>query len=186
MHSFKHKKQEVPVYKFSVVTKPLTVNSKCKYKRKIKLRYKRNIQESACVEMQKYKIYTPVKESDIEVEIYWSTKLSMGIRADVDNIIKPILDVLEGIVYLNDRQVRCVTSCLFDKNRQLLMSGRVEDAARLLFSHNKNVVYIFIYSDSRLGEIGGAKVVEGKRQREYFRKFPKFRTIRTSRTITTF
>lgn len=36
---------------------------------------------------------------------YFSTVMAQGDRPDIDGILKPILDAMEGIVYANDRQV---------------------------------------------------------------------------------
>ena len=48
----------------------------------------------------------PVKSTRIDIEIYFSFQRTL--RPDVDNIIKPILDALKGIVYDDDSQVRSI------------------------------------------------------------------------------
>lgn len=48
----------------------------------------------------------PTASTRIGIEIFFRAKKRL--RADVDNIIKPILDALKGIVYLDDSQVRMV------------------------------------------------------------------------------
>ncbi len=48
----------------------------------------------------------PNRSKRIDIEI-WFHSPSVS-RADVDNIIKPVLDALIGIVYEDDRQVRSV------------------------------------------------------------------------------
>ena len=48
----------------------------------------------------------PTKSTRIDIEIWFRAENSL--RADVDNIIKPVLDGLKGVVYLDDRQVRSV------------------------------------------------------------------------------
>jgi len=48
----------------------------------------------------------PTKSNSIDIEIYFSYKRAL--RPDVDNIIKPILDALKGIVYMDDSQVRSI------------------------------------------------------------------------------
>src|SRR5947207_480426 len=45
---------------------------------------------------------TPAVEQEITIEI---THFFEGAPADVDNIPKPILDALKGVVYVDDRQV---------------------------------------------------------------------------------
>jgi crossover junction endodeoxyribonuclease RusA len=47
----------------------------------------------------------PIKSGRIDIEIWFNSE---HLRPDVDNIIKPILDALIGIVYEDDKQVRSV------------------------------------------------------------------------------
>jgi Holliday junction resolvase RusA-like endonuclease len=54
----------------------------------------------------------PTKSPRIDVDILFSSKRSL--RADVDNIIKPILDALKGVVYIDDNQVRSVRAIAFN------------------------------------------------------------------------
>ena len=74
----------------------------------------------------------------------------MSIRADIDNIIKPILDALKDVVYIDDNQVRSVTSTLFDLRQDNTISGYVEDIKDLFYSGNNNAVQVSIYSDEEL------------------------------------
>jgi Holliday junction resolvase RusA-like endonuclease len=53
---------------------------------------------------------------------------------DVDNIIKPILDGLETVVYLNDQQVRRVISEKLDRSNV----DRIEDRGALLTTALEN------------------------------------------------
>jgi len=48
----------------------------------------------------------PTKSKRLDIEIWFQAETSL--RADVDNIIKPVLDGLKGVVYLDDSQVRSV------------------------------------------------------------------------------
>ncbi|MFX0203736.1 MAG: RusA family crossover junction endodeoxyribonuclease [Candidatus Hodarchaeota archaeon] len=66
-----------------------------------KTRYIQKIQEAT----RKHVPY-PVKSGRIDIEIFFVALRFM--RADVDNIIKPILDALIDIVYFNDNQVRSI------------------------------------------------------------------------------
>jgi len=66
-----------------------------------KTRYIETIQQAA-----KEQVPYPVKSGRIDIEIFFVALSTM--RADVDNIIKPILDALIDIVYFDDRQVRSV------------------------------------------------------------------------------
>lgn len=49
----------------------------------------------------------PVKSKRIGVEIWYCA--GSIVRADVDNIVKPVLDALIGIVYFDDSQVRSLS-----------------------------------------------------------------------------
>jgi uncharacterized protein (DUF433 family) len=79
------------------------------------------------------------------------------VRADIDNIIKPTLDALKDVVYNDDRQLRSVRATLFDRNKENIVFGRVEQRGRLFYSPEKDVILISIYSDSRLQELGGER-----------------------------
>ena len=48
----------------------------------------------------------PTESKMLDIEIWFQEETSL--RADVDNIIKPVLDGLKGVVYLDDSQVRSV------------------------------------------------------------------------------
>jgi Holliday junction resolvase RusA-like endonuclease len=48
----------------------------------------------------------PTKSRRVDVEIWYRAENVS--RGDVDNVIKPVLDALNGIVYEDDRQVRSV------------------------------------------------------------------------------
>lgn len=51
-------------------------------------------------------IKEPYKTHRLGIEIWFQS--DTGARSDVDNILKPILDALIGIAYIDDRQVRWV------------------------------------------------------------------------------
>jgi hypothetical protein len=112
-----------------------------------------------------------IQGNDVEIEIVYSTSISEGARTDIDKIIKPTLDALQGVVYTDDRQVRSVSATVFDKNIESLMAGRVEHIGRLFYSNEETVVLISVYSDSRLEELGGEASVEKARQQEWNRQF---------------
>ena len=48
----------------------------------------------------------PTKSRRLDIEIFFQAESLL--RPDVDNVIKPILDALKGIVYEDDSQVRSV------------------------------------------------------------------------------
>jgi hypothetical protein len=62
----------------------------------------------------------------------------VSIRADIDNSIKPILDALKDVVYIDDNQVRSVTATLFDLRQYNKISGYVEDIKDLFYSGKDN------------------------------------------------
>jgi len=116
-------------------------------------------------------IANPIEASDIEIEIAYATIQKVSERKDADNVNKPTLDALKGIAYLDDRQVRSVTSTIFDKNLPLQISGRVEYMGRLFYSDRPHVLLISIYSDSRLNELGGENMVQQQRYAEWQHSF---------------
>ena len=117
-------------------------------------------------------IPTPITTNDVEIEILYSTFSSEGTRADADNIIKPTLDGLIGVGFNDDKQVRSVTSTVFDKNIDNVVDGRVEHMGPLLRTHDKHVILICVYSDTRLQELGGEQLVREKRLSEFLGKMP--------------
>lgn len=57
-----------------------------------------------------------IKPTDkkLELFLYWFREANRG---DIDSILKSLLDALEGILYLNDKQVQKITvEKLLDKN----------------------------------------------------------------------
>lgn len=172
-HNFNHHKSEFPVYKFCVFKRPHSVNSpNAAYKRA----YQAEVKKQAKIEMDKFKEKSVITTPDIEVDIHWSFSMSKGLPADVDSIIKPTIDALKGTIYRDDIQVRRVSANRFDKNTRINVSGRVEDASKIIFTNNENAILVFIYSDSRLSENGGEDYIDNQRRAEYLSTLPKFRT----------
>jgi hypothetical protein len=116
-------------------------------------------------------IATPIRSSDIEIEISYASRIRRSIRADVDNLIKPTLDALKGAAYLDDCQVRSVTASLFDLNEHHVVDGRVEYMGQLFYSGRSDVLLIAVYSDTRLAELGGEATVKERRSKEWERDF---------------
>ncbi len=50
-----------------------------------------------------------IRCTDDEIELRIHAKLSTRHRIDVDNILKPLLDALQGYVYQNDNQIHTLT-----------------------------------------------------------------------------
>jgi Holliday junction resolvase RusA-like endonuclease len=64
--------------------------------------YRARIQAAAAAE-----ITEPLQSPRIDIDIIFAAK-NRNLRADVDNVAKPVLDALKGVVYMDDRQVRSV------------------------------------------------------------------------------
>jgi Holliday junction resolvase RusA-like endonuclease len=65
----------------------------------------------------------PTKSKRLDVEIWFQAE-SLS-RADVDNVIKPVLDALVGVVYDDDRQVRSVRAVAIPADDATTMRGWV-------------------------------------------------------------
>lgn len=154
----RHYRSNTPAYLFSVRAEPRTKHKKP---------YVDAVSQAAGVT-----ISSPILEDDIEVEIIYSTRKRSTIRADIDNIIKPTLDALKDIAYLDDAQVRSVKATLFDRNKPARVSGHVEIFGPLFSSPNEDVLVISIYSDSRLGELGGEDSAKKRRFEQWSTEHP--------------
>jgi len=157
MTQMKHRESQVPTYLLWVAQKPSKGN-------KGKAAYVSAVKKAAAQE-----IPAPIRTSDIGVEVVYSTQLSKGIRLDIDNVLKPTLDALKGVAYVDDSQTRWVSATLIDRNQPGLLSGRVELVGRLLDRTKPDVVLVVIYSDERLRELGGKKLVAQKRMNSYLK-----------------
>lgn len=160
----RHRKVDLPAYQFVVYQRPRSAQGKGISS----VTYLNAIKKEAAKH-----ILTPIVSDDVEVEICWATQAREGIRADIDNIIKPILDALIGIAFDDDKRVRSVTATLFDKNKNHTLSGYVEDMGPFLFDNREDAVQIAIYSDTRLNELGGEDKVRKQRLIDFEKRFPK-------------
>jgi len=160
----RHARVDLPAYQFVVYQRPRSAQGKgissATYLNAIKKEAAKHI-------------LTPIVSDDVEVEICWATQAREGIRADIDNIIKPTVDALGGIAFDDDKRVRSVTATLFDKNKNHTLSGYVEDTGPLLFDNREDAVQIAIYSDTRLNELGGEDKVRKQRLIDFEKRFPK-------------
>ena len=81
-------------------------------------RYKASIRKVASTVVSK-----PIRSPRVDIEIwFYASHLS---RADVDNVIKPVLDALNGVAYQDDRQVRSVRVVAFPKDDHIGIPGWV-------------------------------------------------------------
>lgn len=62
----------------------------------------------------------PIESGRIDIEIWVN---SDQLRPDVDNIVKPILDAMQGLVYFDDKQVRSVKVTALPYNDVYRLSG---------------------------------------------------------------
>jgi Holliday junction resolvase RusA-like endonuclease len=158
----RHGRCDEPAYLFWVDAKPTGQSPKGKA-----------AYVAAVAQAARAAILTPIRSSDIEVEVLYSTTSASSARADLDNALKPTLDALKGIAYDDDKQVRSVTTTLFDRRDTSTVSGRVEHMGRLLWNPSAHVVLIAVYSDARLAEMGGVDRVRDKRHEEFMEKFDR-------------
>lgn len=79
-------------------------------------RYRENIR---CAAREKFP--TPLGSGQIEIEVVFADKRTP--RPDVDNVPKPILDALKGIVYRDDAQVVSATGKLIPVRDDLRVTG---------------------------------------------------------------
>jgi hypothetical protein len=78
-------------------------------------------------------IASSISADDVEVEVLYSTLRRRHMRGDIDRVLKPTLDALKGIAYIDDIQVRSVTATLFERMHASMLSGRVEYIGRLRY-----------------------------------------------------
>jgi len=155
----KHNRHETPAYLIWVEGRP-TMKGKGK-----------QVFYDAVRAAARLEIANPINSDDVEIEIAYATGKKRGERKDADNVNKPTLDALQDVVYLNDRQVRSVTSTIFDRNISLKIGGRVEYIGQLFYSKKPHILLIKIYSDTRLAELGGEQEVQRRRYVERQRSF---------------
>jgi len=74
----------------------------------------------------------------IDIDIWFSAKRS--VRADVDNIAKPVLDALKGVAYLDDRQVRSVRVVALPRDDAFVIESAPQEVIARLFSDEDEFV----------------------------------------------
>lgn len=72
---------------------------------------------------------------------------------DLDNLVKPILDALEGITYLNDRQVSDLRAQRKDIDSPLRVRYMSEPLA-MAFSDGRQFVHLGVWRDPDQGIVG--------------------------------
>lgn len=127
-----------PAYDFFVFEKARTLDKECVR------RYKNAVARGA-----RKTIPSPLETSDITVEILYSTRSNVP-KADIDDVIRPTLEGLEGIAYREAGQVRSVTATFFDRGQNLTLSKKGGYMGPFLFSSNQHVFLIRIFSEAAL------------------------------------
>lgn len=120
-------------FEFIVQGPPVSLNAK----KNNALRYQkwiRTVRSAAVVEWPTGEKATDDRSIEVNITNYYTLA-----PPDVDNIIKPILDALETVVYLDDEQVRRVTSERFNLreiskiiNPSPLLAAALENYSELL------------------------------------------------------
>ena len=95
----------------------------------------------------------PVKSGRIDIEIFFVALRTM--RADVDNIIKPILDALIDIVYFDDNQVRSVRAVAISPDELNSFHNADSRALKRLFNSNEFLIDIY----QQMGLLGSGNVI---------------------------
>lgn len=72
-------------------------------------------------------------------------------RGDIDNIVKPILDALEGIVYRKDNQVERVWAQKFEPGRPAFVADEPSPTLASALDFDPPVLYVRIDDDSSSG-----------------------------------
>jgi Holliday junction resolvase RusA-like endonuclease len=101
-----------PKYEIWIQGKPKSFRKNLKSSK----RYRKAIQDSAKAIIEK-----PLRSRRIDIEIFFAAPYFQ--RTDVDNVIKPILDAFQGVVYLDDSQVRSVKVMALPSDDAYRLSG---------------------------------------------------------------
>jgi Holliday junction resolvase RusA-like endonuclease len=129
-----------PAYSFKVDHRPSAGSAKGKA-----------VYQAAIAEAARAAIQFPIESDDVEVDLFYSSRV--GVIVDLDNVVKPTLDALCGIAYVDDRQVRAVQAVRFDRTKALRVEGSAEQIEALILGKSDHVVWVNIYSDERLKAI---------------------------------
>jgi len=108
------------------------------------LRYKRRVRQIAQASFVRD---PPTGQLDVFVDYFHRSQR----RMDMDNIAKCILDALNGIAHVDDRQVRRQSSHGHDLTERIILSGGPVDLIKPLAVHSE---YVFV----RVREVRGSSV----------------------------
>ncbi len=120
-----------PVFRIWVPGIPKSSQSKG-----VKTEYIKLIQEAT-----RKQVPYPVKSGRIDIEIFFVASRTM--RADVDNIIKPILDSLVNIVYFDDNQVRSIRAVAIPPDDIMSFHNANLEALKRLYKSKEFLIDIY-------------------------------------------
>jgi hypothetical protein len=101
-------------------------------------------------------IPAPIESADVFVEIFYSTQAGAP-QADIVEIIKPTLEALKGIAFLDETQIQSVTASVFDPSQHLTPSRGGAQLGPFLVSAVRHALLIRIFSESALRLAGSSK-----------------------------
>jgi len=122
-----------PRFRIWVPGRPLAVGSGSRS------RYRQSIADAA-----RAAVPAPTSSRRVDIEV-WFVARKLRRRADVDNVLKVILDALKGIVYEDDAQVRSVRVVALPLDDAHVLPGQVslEALARLVEQPEHFLINIF-------------------------------------------
>jgi len=124
-----------PVFRIWVKGHPQSVQGN----RRHLAQYRRRIGEAA-----REVVPHPTRSTRIDVEIYF--RAQSPLRPDIDNIIKPVLDGLKGVVYVDDSQVRSIKVASFPRGEAFGFTGPTsKETVHRLFADPPTEFLIDVY-----------------------------------------
>lgn len=89
----------------------------------------------------------PIASPRVDVEVWFCAPAVT--RPDVDNVLKPILDALVGVVYVDDRQVRSVRAVAIPRDDAITFGMRADTGVVIRLLEGKEFL-VRIYEGLRL------------------------------------
>lgn len=133
-------------FDFFILGTPLSLQARAASLR----RWKEAVFDAAQARLQERDLQSYLVESPLAVTIYYFPTAPMA--GDIDNIIKPIIDALIGVAYLDDRMVEMVTVQKFEPEVDWEIASQSEQLTLALDSINASdapapMVYVHIADD---------------------------------------
>jgi len=122
-----------PIFRIWIPGIPKSFQSKGKGS---KTKYTQVIQEAT-----REQVPYPVRSGWVDIEIFFVALRTM--RADVDNVIKPILDAFIDIVYFNDNQVRSIRAVAISPDEIISFHNADSKAMKRLYKGNEFLIDIY-------------------------------------------